>query len=361
VKLKPTAFADDLWSSQPHIIRRFIESRSNYEKLAEEVAYILESKVSKARIEYAAVTCRAKTLASFCEKVVRKKYQDPLKEVTDLAGVRIVYLYASDLSHIESVIEGEFRILEKVAKVEEEGTDRFGYGALHYLITLGKKASGARYDDLKDMVCEIQVRTILQDAWALVAHHLSYKKEADIPKKLRRKLYALSGLFETADDQFDRLKIERAEYAKNVERSLSAASPGFLAQEINLDNLHEYLRWRFPDRERSSRYHVAGLLNDLQKSGYRTLGEIQKLLKRTEEAVKALETKYPPSDEETGEEGPYTPVGAVRVAINFVDERRRGAITQPTIKHEYDEFMYLVKSEAAAQQTAARRRPTPRA
>jgi putative GTP pyrophosphokinase len=335
VKLKPTAFADDLWSSQPHIIRRFIESRSNYEKLAEEVAYILESKVSKARIEYAAVTCRAKTLASFCEKVVRKKYQDPLKEVTDLAGVRIVYLYASDLSHIESVIEGEFRILEKVAKVEEEGTDRFGYGALHYLITLGKKASGARYDDLKDMVFEIQVRTILQDAW--------------------------SGLFETADDQFDRLKIERAEYAKNVERSLSAASPGFLAQEINLDNLHEYLRWRFPDRERSSRYHVAGLLNDLQKSGYRTLGEIQKLLKRTEEAVKALETKYPPSDEETGEEGPYTPVGAVRVAINFVDERRRGAITQPTIKHEYDEFMYLVKSEAAAQQTAARRRPTPRA
>jgi ppGpp synthetase/RelA/SpoT-type nucleotidyltranferase len=60
-----------------------------------------------------------------------------------------------------------------------------------------------RYDDLKKLVCEIQVRTVLQDAWAIIDHHLSYKQESDVPKILRRKLNSLAGLVETAHDQFD--------------------------------------------------------------------------------------------------------------------------------------------------------------
>jgi putative GTP pyrophosphokinase len=344
--LNPLDFGDDLWNSRPQVIRSFVESTPNYGKLAEEISYILENRLDQAGIEFASITFRTKTLDSFCEKVGRKKYKDPLKEITDLAGVRVVYLYTSDLAKITSIIEAEFLIMEKVDKVEEGAPDRFGYGALHYLVKLGKKASGVRYDDLKDLVCEVQVRTILQDAWALVSHHLSYKKEADIPNRLRRKLHALSGLFETADDQFNMLNVERSLYAESVERTLSAGVLDFLSQEINLDNFREYLKWRFPERESEVRQEAAGLLDQLQTKGFKKLADIQRLLDRTEDAIRALEVKYPPMDPKNGDRCPYTQIGAVRVAINIIDENQRNDGNSYSTQQGYDEFMHLVKPNA---------------
>src|SRR3954447_23257501 len=178
---------DDLWAAQPHVIRKFLELRPRYASLGEEVAYILRTAIRRAGIEFAAITFRAKTMESFCEKVARKKNSSPLSEITDFAGVRIVYLYKSDKEKLEALIEKEFNVIEKVDTGETSDPAKFGYGALHYLINLASGSSGARYDELKNLTCEIQVRTILQDGWAIVAHHLSYKQEADVPPQLRRK------------------------------------------------------------------------------------------------------------------------------------------------------------------------------
>lgn len=207
----PSTLDDEIsktWEERPDIIRSFIEARPQYEQLCAEVAYILKKRLDDGSIEYSAVTSRAKTLKSFAEKISRKQYESPLSDITDLAGVRVVYLYKADRHLIEKIIETEFDVIEKVDKVEEQEADRFGYGALHYLVHLGRKSSGARYDDLKGLICEIQVRTVLQDAWAIIDHHLVYKQESDVPKVLKRKLNSLSGLFETADDQFDRVRVE---------------------------------------------------------------------------------------------------------------------------------------------------------
>ena len=76
---------DQLWQNQAHIIRSFLDIHLKATKLSEEVAYILEQHVRKAGIEYAAVTYRAKSLESFCEKVIRKNLKEPMKEITDLA------------------------------------------------------------------------------------------------------------------------------------------------------------------------------------------------------------------------------------------------------------------------------------
>ena len=113
---------NQLWTNSPHVVRAFLDMRPRFEKLAEEVAYILKKSVQASDIEYATITYRAKTLDSFCEKVVRKAYKEPLKEVTDIAGVRIVFLYLSERSQLESLIEEEFKIIEKVDKVSKEVT-----------------------------------------------------------------------------------------------------------------------------------------------------------------------------------------------------------------------------------------------
>jgi Uncharacterized protein conserved in bacteria len=129
------------WNERPDIIRQFIEARPQYEQLCSEVAYILKKRMDSSGIEYSAITSRAKTPKSFTEKLSRKQYEDPLTDFTDLAGVRLVFLYRSDQPRIESIIESEFEVLEKIDKVEEQEPDRFGYGALHYLINLGRKSS----------------------------------------------------------------------------------------------------------------------------------------------------------------------------------------------------------------------------
>ncbi len=54
---------------------------------------------------------------------------------------------------------------------------------------------GPRYDTIVGMPFEIQVRTILMDAWANVSHYLAYKSDIDVPINLQRDFYALGGLF----------------------------------------------------------------------------------------------------------------------------------------------------------------------
>jgi ppGpp synthetase/RelA/SpoT-type nucleotidyltranferase len=179
------------------------------------------------------------------EKIVRKDYENPFNEITDFAGVRLVFLYNSDFEKIEKVIEENFKIKEKVDKLNDKGVDKFGYGAIHYIVQLSKKHSGARYDNLKNLNCEIQVRTVLQDAWSIIDHHLVYKNESSIPKQLRRKLNSLAGLFDTADDQFNQLRIERESYIEKVEKSISSPRQ-FLNEDLNIDSFRQYIAWKFP-------------------------------------------------------------------------------------------------------------------
>jgi len=291
-----SADSDELartWDERPEIIRAFIEIRQQYEQLCSEIAYILRKRMNDNEIEFSTITSRAKTLKSFTEKLSRKQYDEPLKNVTDLAGVRLVYLYKSDRSKIEKIIEAEFEVIEIVDKVEEQEADKFGYGALHYLVNLGRKSSGARYDDLKGLICEVQVRTVLQDAWAIIDHHLSYKHESDVPKILKRKLNSLSGLFETADDQFDRVREEQEEYRQTIKNTLKSRSK-FLEQETDLDTFTEFLKWKFPKKGAAAgNRHLSRILSVALSLGYNKLSDLNKMLNRTQKARAAMRAEKP--------------------------------------------------------------------
>src|SRR5881396_2330557 len=104
---------EELWRNDASLIRSFLDIRPAYERLAEEVAYILERSVRCAGLEFAHVTHRPKSLNSFCEKVGRRGYKNPLSDITDIAGVRITFLYLSDRLKLESIVEKEFEVLEK--------------------------------------------------------------------------------------------------------------------------------------------------------------------------------------------------------------------------------------------------------
>ncbi|TKE73190.1 hypothetical protein FCV54_25065 [Vibrio sp. F12] len=302
-------------------MKKFYENHSKYQSLCSEVEFILKKKLSGSDVEVSSISARAKTEASFCEKIFRKGYENPFEEITDFAGARVVYLYSQDKKVIESIVESEFEIIEKVDKVEDYETDEFGYGALHYLIRLKPVHTGARYDELHGLVCELQIRTILQDAWAVVAHHLSYKQESDVPKHLRRKLNALSGLFETADDQFESIRSARLRYQTEVVDKIAQNSELALSEMIELDNFIAYLEWKFPNRSESTKSSVVEMIGELSDYGYRTLKDVDNIINRAEAAVEEYETLYPPKLEEMPDvEAEYSRIGMVRTALSFVDE-----------------------------------------
>lgn len=323
---------DLVWSKNPEYIRRFHKNKQLYSLLCQEVEFILTKSLEETDTEVSSIVSRVKSEASFCEKIIRKNYDDPFKEITDFSGARVVFLYSMDRKQIEQTVEGEFVIVERVDKVQGAEVDKFGYGALHYLVKLKPEYLKARYKELENLVCEIQVRTILQDAWAVVAHHLSYKQESDVPIHLRRKLNALSGLFETADDQFESIRTLRSAYHEVVTNEIMDPESEILKSEFELDSLVAYLDWRFPDRRKSKRAS-AELLDEVKEFGYRTLKDLDNAIERSIDAVLAYENKYPPSisgfedfDEHFDEESfgqAFAQVGMVRMALDFTDSKYR--------------------------------------
>lgn len=273
-----------LWKENTDSIKIFIERQPDYEKLCAEVAYILNRELNNEEIEFSTITYRAKNLNSFLEKIQRKSYRDPVSEITDFAGVRVVCLYIDDLKKLEKVISEHFEIVEKIDKLTDRKADQFGYGAIHFIVRLGKNASGARYDDLKNLVCEIQTRTVLQDAWAIIDHHLVYKNESNIPTVLRSRLNLLAGNFQSADEKFSDIRAEREEYLKEVENS-EINSEQFLENELNLDSFVRYAQWKFPELPAGRKVlDVPFYLKPLTEMNLRTLGDLDEIVNRGADA-----------------------------------------------------------------------------
>lgn len=271
-------------SKSDDTIVRYLDQQERFTFLAQEVAFLVEQRLQEKQIGYASVTWRIKTIDSLLNKIKRKGYTDPLNQVTDVAGVRIVHLYHVDQPKILEIIENEFKIIEHSDKQSLMREDEFGYSAHHYNVKISPKYYGPRYDRIRNLSCELQVRTVLQDAWAIVSHHLQYKNETAVPKPLRRKLNALAGTFEVADHHLDSLRSEREKYKTSIgqqsEKTLSS-------EELNLDTYLHIIREQYPDLPLETTPGAAENVYDiLQHSGIRTVGQLRYLYERTRDARK---------------------------------------------------------------------------
>ncbi|MCF7982486.1 MAG: RelA/SpoT domain-containing protein, partial [Pseudomonadales bacterium] len=136
--------------------------RHFYKKLVEEVKYVLNERLKPSDVRVADISGRAKTPDSLKKKIESKKYKTPLNDITDLAGVRVVCYYESDLAIANEIIRSAFQVHEHIDKNDDLGVDKMGYHGTHFVIPLGSPYSGARYDGSINLSCEIQVRTVLQ-------------------------------------------------------------------------------------------------------------------------------------------------------------------------------------------------------
>ena len=184
---------------------------------------------------------------------------------------------------------------------------------------LTPQISGARYDDLKNLTCEIQVRTILQDAWAVVAHHITYKQESDAPKHLHRQLNALAGTFETVDRSFNQLRIDRDIYQTQTKQDIQDGKP--INQNINADTLLALLNAKLPDRDKFNPIDGQEFLLRLSEAGVNKLDDLSSAIDKTIMIVPAFEKQFPPISVITGQSCLYNRLGVASIAIALVNEK----------------------------------------
>ena len=336
--------------------REFERVRPQYKKLRKVVIRDLKDALHDRELDkqvHHGVTSRVKKIDSFREKITDRGYTKPLDETTDLLGVRIVCLYPSVLQDIETVIRETFTVLRYEDKGKSVEPEAWRYSSVHYDCTLPAHSSGQNRDALKGLVFEIQVRTILQDAWATVEHQLGYKPERKIPDELKREFSALAGLFHVADERFQFIadqirKLERAQdiakqlaphYRAAIEANLSSrghaedlagADPTIKKLEshpegvINRGSVKVLLKGIYPRRRRERNPDYTRLAQDLNSAGIATLRALSK----------ALIIGDPGARESERGSGPLSDVEFARRAVsdantNFQSSRRQSRKRRP--------------------------------
>ena len=150
---------------------------------------------------------RIKSFESYFKKYIRLfngGSRPPL--VSDLIGIRVVCLFPEDLAVIEKLIKKEFTTIEVERKGDERTFREFGYDSIHLLIEIPPDIA---YKEGRPCckTAEIQMRTILQDAWAEVEHELIYKAEfTPFDTPLKRKLAAVNASLTLADTIFQEIR-----------------------------------------------------------------------------------------------------------------------------------------------------------
>ena len=94
------------------IKRYYDEHLSLYEDLTKEVKFILEKNFKKENIKDVNIAKRVKTFERIEEKIKRKGYSNPIEQITDWAGVRVVCNFQDDIPVIKNTIKNSFFVHE---------------------------------------------------------------------------------------------------------------------------------------------------------------------------------------------------------------------------------------------------------
>jgi len=191
---------------------------------------------------------RVKSDSSYlCKALYRKsenkEYRDPLKEIEDKVATRIVVLKSSDVKDVSEIIQKSLLWKAKITKNMwqeiEDKPDIFNYQSLHIVVSPNNDNLDFENTDKEYLTCEIQVRTLLQHAFAEVSHDSAYKGPYKNDKIIMRHLSKSMALMETTDDYFLRIfgmMKDKGNFIKNYQDELAILYRQF-CPDFDISNL----------------------------------------------------------------------------------------------------------------------------
>ena len=259
--------------------------RGLYEDYARSISSIIRQCIDADNLVVHSITFRAKDPESFERKAGRvstddpwsPRYEDPLTQISDKAGIRVITYFLSTLQKVEDIISEQFEVVEAIERSPTQ-PDRMGYQSFHYLIRYNSaRTSLPEYSQFVGLIAELQVRTILQHAWAEIEHDIQYKAADVLPTPIRRRFASLAGLIEIADREFQAIEDADRELRKEAKKKVDL---GELDQvEITGDSLRAYLNRNFGPDRRMSKWSYNWSARLLLQLGFTNLDELDECLR----------------------------------------------------------------------------------
>ena len=268
-----------------------------YSEMAEIIPEKLKGFFDEAGLIVAAVEHRVKTEGSLTGKLQLKggKYSS-IYDITDIIGIRVITFYIDDVDKVASVLERLFEIdwENSVDKRKAHETDSFGYLSLHYICRIPESAyTDPEHPEINKIRFEVQMRTVLQHAWANMNHDIGYKSGVEVPVEYLRNMNRLAGMLELVDDEFSRIRRELADYRRKVQQLV--ASGNLSEVELNGDSFRSYLTIKPFDRlnrriasinqAEVQDVDLSNFLPLFQAMRFTSLGDIQNMIKDFSEAA----------------------------------------------------------------------------
>lgn len=161
-------------------IEDYSKFKDKYSRFAKSIAHLLEQLLDSSGIKFQHVAFRGKGIDKLKEKYIRQPelIDKPLEEIYDLAGSRVIFYLEEQIVLFVEVLKREFEIID--LKIRQDPT---GYNAAHIIIKLNDRRSKlVEYSEFSDLICEIQLTTVLFHAWSEINHDIIYKNDAETKK-----------------------------------------------------------------------------------------------------------------------------------------------------------------------------------
>jgi len=237
-------------SDESLILRRleeFDKYSLDFEESARSVAAELERRLKSAGIRVHSVSSRVKSRKSFESKLRR----NPRRTILDVVGVRVITQYRDDVRDVEQLVRNALIVEEGtyVDKAEMLESDAFGYKSVQFVGRVPTLGYDSDHEDLSNRMfngqwmgasantVEVQLRSILEHAWASVDHDLVYKSDTPVSVPVQRLFALTAALLESADSHLDTIRTERSRPVLGVDENeppeLSAS--GYVQRFVETD------------------------------------------------------------------------------------------------------------------------------
>ncbi len=156
------------------------------------------------------ISTRAKSVDRFIQKAEKEEhgkpqYRDPLSQIQDQLGARIVTFYRSDIDILSEEVKKYFRHIES-RQVVPDSEREFGYEGRHLILFVPRDLfDGPLKEDESIQFFELQIKTLFQHAWGEAEHDLGYKPSTTLSSDQKRRLAFTAAQAWGADQIFDEL------------------------------------------------------------------------------------------------------------------------------------------------------------
>ena len=168
------------------------------------------------------VTSRIKSKESIYKKLQKKglepTYENLVKTINDVAGIRIICSFIPDIFKIVDMIENmtDITVLKKKDYVTTPKEN--GYSSYHLIVSVPVSLSVGTIN----VKVEIQIRTMAMDFWASLEHKINYKYDKQIPKGIKKELKECAKMTQKLDKRMSHLGRNLMEEEKQTVKEITA-------------------------------------------------------------------------------------------------------------------------------------------